>query len=98
MVHNILNTYLREIGTASNIPWVKQPFNHIIAVILFSQKGPLVCLKYRSFRTIQTAQTTFESQLVCYRRVTQTLPPVTDIFGQFLNVCCIFSGETAKDF
>ena len=33
-----------------------------------------------------------------YRHVTQTLPPVTDLFGQFLNVCCIFSGETAKDF
>jgi len=33
-----------------------------------------------------------------YRHVTQTLPPVTDLFGLFLNVCCIFSGETAKDF
>ena len=33
-----------------------------------------------------------------YHPVTQTLPPVTDLFGQFLNVCCIFSGETAKDF
>ena len=33
-----------------------------------------------------------------YRCVTQTLPPVTDLFCQFLNVCRIFSGETAKDF
>ena len=33
-----------------------------------------------------------------YRCVTQTWPPVTDLFCQFLNVCRIFSGETAKDF
>ena len=33
-----------------------------------------------------------------YRCVTQTLPPVTDLFCQFSNVCRIFSGETAKDF
>ena len=33
-----------------------------------------------------------------YRCVTQTLPPVTDLFCHFLNVCRIFSGETAKDF
>ena len=38
------------------------------------------------------------SSLVDSRHVTQTLPQVTDLFGQFLNICCIFSGETAKDF
>ena len=36
---------------------------------------------------------------VCkYRCVTQTLPPVTDLFCQFSDVCHIFSGATAKDF
>ena len=33
-----------------------------------------------------------------YHCVTQTLPPVTDFFCEFLNVGRIFSGETAKDF
>ena len=36
--------------------------------------------------------------LCMYRCVTQTLPPMTDLFCHFLNVCRIFSGETAKVF
>ena len=55
---------------------------------LLGNKVPLIC----------DVPPSFFANPSHYRHVTQTLPPVTYLFGQFLNVCCIFSGETAKDF
>ena len=66
------------------------PWCHVIVGIVLCDRFSFFLQKTVHFMLFPTN--------FAYRRVTQTLPPVTDIFGHFLNVCCIFSGETAKDF